>query len=857
MKARIVALGWLGVVAIVAGARWFQDHGLAALGRVDADAGARHLSEQSCDDATLALALTAAPVELGGVLRGRVTASGPLRSLALVLGDEVVVDRVMLGGRPALPPSGLLSDLVAQPAALARFAVEEAVATPADFEVKFRVPVDGANLPVFLEPSALVRVVDPMRIATLTVELPDGGALVAAGGGGEPVQKGPGRHALGAWDDGSDPLLIGAAEWRNGSGSLATQRFVAARGQLPDAALEAAARAIVERSLGGKPLAPRTIAFVTGDSARAFPRRAASWRAAPVPRRAAELAYAILEAALPTSADDDALSRALPAALLLDGIVPDAAAPPRSYAPFTIPESRRAGLRAWTALAAVYGDLARAAEREAWGAVAAGGTARPALLDDPGAAALAAWALAGVEARFEGLVREVRSSRSELKGVWIVEPPPPPGVTLRVPIVFVGRERAQVETLEISGRRTPLPPFALKETPLVIVVDPQRQLPRRDALDAVYPLEYVPTAFAVASDASALAVAVTRAAGDADHGVFVMERGDDTRLSWRRWSATPARTESLRWILPRRFLALEGGDGGARVLDCSDGALSRYESRLRIAPRTGIFVTESERAPGCFAHVVHDLVSGLERPLPAPRRAAVRFVEYDDSVDPRAEIVAEAEDGRAALLDLHGGERFRLPWLAASVHDVRRADFGYALVLEALDSSRLVLLRPDGERLEEIVVPGRVRGWTFVTETGLFYAVAQDGTRGHVVVRARFGGGRAVELYRGPDRPLPDVLTQKGVVLVDAESDGARRDEPRRLLFLPFDREGDAERAARLISAEAFLAPPPVLASAGRYLYYLRAQGGPKGLPGPQRPRVLTSFDFLTGREDLLETEAR
>jgi len=27
---------------------------------------------------------------------------------------------------------------------------------------------------------------------------------------------------------------------------------------------------------------------------------------------------------------------------------------------------------------------------------------------------------------------------------------------------------------------------------------------------------------------------VTRAAGDADHGVFVMERGDDTRLSWRR-----------------------------------------------------------------------------------------------------------------------------------------------------------------------------------------------------------------------------------------------------------------------------------------------------------------------------------
>jgi hypothetical protein len=128
VKARLVALGWVGVAAIVAGARWFQDHGLAALGRVDADAGARHLSEQSCDDATLALSLSASPVELGGVLRGRVTASGPLESLALVLGDEVVVDRVTLGGRPALPPSGLLSDLVAQPAALTRFEVEEAVA---------------------------------------------------------------------------------------------------------------------------------------------------------------------------------------------------------------------------------------------------------------------------------------------------------------------------------------------------------------------------------------------------------------------------------------------------------------------------------------------------------------------------------------------------------------------------------------------------------------------------------------------------------------------------------------------------------------------------------------------------------
>jgi hypothetical protein len=857
MKARLVAAGWLGVAAIAGGAHWLFEHGLASLGRADADAGASHLSAQSCDDAELVLTLSASPVELGGVLRGRVTASGPLRGLALVLGDAVVVDGVTLGGKPAAPPSGLLADLVARPAALARFVVAEPVPTPAEFEVKFRVPVDGANLPTFVEPAALVRVVEPMRLAGLTVELPEGGALVEFVAGGEPRQRGPGRQVLGAWDDAHDPLLIGAAEWRNGSGSLASQRFVAARGQLPDAALEAAARAIVERSLDGKPLAPRTLVLAGGEAARAFPRRAASWRAAPLPRRAPELAYALLEAALPTSADDDELVRALPAALLLDGIAPDLAAPLRSYAPFTIPESRRAGLRAWTALVAIHGERARAAERDAWSALAAGVAARPALLDESGPAALAAWALAGIEARFDGLVREVRSSRSELHGDWVVSPPPPPGVTFRVPIVFVGHERAQVESLEISGARTPLPPFALRETPLVVVVDPQRLLPRRDARDAVYPLEFAPTAFAVASDASALAVALTRATGGDDHGVFVMERGDDARLSLRRWNAAPVRTDAMRWILPRRFLALEGADGAARVLDCSDGAFERCDAPLLVSPRSGVFVTESERAPGCFAHVVHDLASGLERPLPAPRRSPVRFVECDDSVEPRDEIVAEAADGRAALLDLHGVERFRLPWLAASVRDVRRTDFGYALVLEALDSSRLVLLRPDGERLEEIVVPGRVRGWTFVAETGLFYVVAQDGVRGHVVVRTRYGGGRAAELYRGPDRPLPDVLTQKGVVLVDAESDAARRDEPRRLLFLPFDREGDAERAARPICAEAFLAPPPVLASAGRYLYYLRAQSGPKGLPGPQRPRVLTSYDFLTGREDPLETEAR
>jgi hypothetical protein len=347
-------------------------------------------------------------------------------------------------------------------------------------------------------------------------------------------------------------------------------------------------------------------------------------------------------------------------------------------------------------------------------------------------------------------------------------------------------------------------------------------------------------------------VVVSRATADeggvGGNGVLVMEAGPDARLSGRSWTPIARSLAGLEWVVPRRFLALDERDGGKALLDLADGSIEGLSERILVAPRGGAFIREVERAAGCYAHVVHDLRSGLERPLPSLQRAPVTWVRGAE------EIVTQAEDGRAAVLDLRGRERFTLPWLAASVRDVRHFDsIGYALVTEAVDGSRVALRRQDGTPIEEIEVPGRLRGWTFFEATSFFYLVAEAAPRLHVVARARFGGGRAIELYRGADRPLGDTLTPKGVVLVDADSDAAAPGDPRRLLFLPFDAEGEAERSARQVCAEAFLDPPPVLASAGRYLYYLRAEGGPRGLPGEQRPRSLQRYDFLTGREESLE----
>jgi hypothetical protein len=519
-----------------------------------------------------------------------------------------------------------------------------------------------------------------------------------------------------------------------------------------------------------------------------------------------------------------------------------------------VPPAERAGLRAWLALDFAFGNRARQAARDWWHGLSSGGVERPPFFSEEGVPAVVTWALAGAEVRFDRLTLDPRGTRFDVRGDLIVDPPPPFGARFVATLLFVGKERVQVKLLPIEGLRTPLPSQDLKETPLLIGVDPGHRLPRRPGADVTFPVRYMKTAFAIAADASALAVGVARATadrgsdGNAGNGVLVMEAGPDARLTGRSWTPTSHSVGELEWVVPRRFLALSERDGGTALLHLTDGSVDHFAERILVAPRGGAFISEVERAPGCFAHVVHDLRSGLEQPLPSLVHAPVAWVRGAD------EIVTQAADGRAALLDLRGRERFRLPCLAASVRDVRRFDsIGYALVTEALDGSRIVLRRQDGEAIEQIEVPGRLRGWNFIEETSLFYLVAQSGPHMHVVARARFGGGRALELYRGADRPLGDAITQKGVVLVDAESDAAPPGEPRRLLFLPFDAEGESERSARLICAEAFLNPPPVLASAGRYLYYLRADGGPRGLPGEQRPRSLQRYDFLTGREESLE----
>ena len=872
MKLPFVLLGWTGVAAIAVGTHWLYRRGVDRIGGSEPGASAAHLAAQRCDEAQLDLALTADPVELTGILRARVTAGASLQEVALVVGDGVVVDLVVVGGHEAAAPSELLAGIIARPRALASFRADEAVASPADLEVRFRAALDGANLPLFVEPTRLVRVAEPMRLASVTVELPRGGALLCrplkpgdhASKGGEPAsQFGEGRHVLGPFDDSREPLLLGPSESRDGGDWLATQRFVAAKGALPSPATEASARAIVERGLGERKLPARTLAFLGGEAARAFPRREPAWCAAPPPRDGPELALALLEAAAPDVPGHDkpdrdeparALAHALAPALTVFGLATDAASALLDTAPATVPPAQRTGLRAWLALDFAFGNAARQAARDWWHALQNGSAERPPFLAEPQVAAVVAWAIAGTDVRFEGLMVDVHGLRNEVRGDLVVDPPPPAGSRFAATLLFVGEERVEVELLPIEGPRTPLPPLVLHETPLLIGVDPGHRLPRRPGADVTFPLHYMKTAFAIAADASALAVGVSRATGDdggvgaAGNGILVMEAGPDARLSGRSWTPTAHSVADLEWVVARRFLALAERGGGTALLHLADGSIDRFGERILVAPRGGAFISEVERAPGCFTHVVHDLRSGLEQPLPSLRHAPVAWVRGAD------EIVTQAADGRAVVLDLHGREHFRLPWLAASVRDVRRFDsIGYALVTEALDGSRIVLRKQDGEAIDELDVPGRLRGWSFFEATSFFYLVAEAGPRLHVVARARFGGGRAIELYRGADRPLGNALTQKGVVLVDAESDAAPPGEPRRLLFLPFDAEGEAERSARLVCAEAFLDPPPVLASAGRYLYYLRAEGGPRGLPGEQRPRALQRYDFLTGREESLE----
>jgi hypothetical protein len=879
MKARLVALGWTGVVAIAAGARLAaekleaREHGEPAPLR-------SHLESQRCEAAALEIALSSDPLELHGLLCATVAGESPLEELRLLAPDDVEIEAVAVDGAAALESTPWISTLVATPRSRRTFELaRRARSRAADVSVRFRLPASapgGEPLPLACDPLSLVELGPDAELAVLDVVVPEGLSLLARGGAPhQPIELPAGKRSLGPWTGGGAPLLFGRFELRAAAEAFGPVALVAAPGELPERALEAEALA---RSLRATPRVAgpsRAILFRSGLAPGEVVALGGSWFAAAPTREPEELAHALLATAHLSSAPPggDPLSAALPAALVLFAQADSSDGGASSLPDFARARSLEPGLRAWRALEAVFGERARAAaaqlhERRLGGDA----TELPPLLGEAAARSLLAWALAGAQARVEGWRAEMLRGRTLASGEIVLEPPPPPAAALPVELWFVGRDRLREERILVSGPRTRFEEVELLESPLLLVLDPQGALPRREVEPALLPLELEPCAFAMAPDASALAVAVTGGGARPNCGVSVLRASGEGELEVARWQPTEAPVRRLEWAVPGRHLAFADGDGRSRLLDVAHGAILDFEGDLSVAPRRGFLLESSERIAGCFSHAVHDLPRGLSWPLAVARRGPARWVAGGDD-----ELLAAGPDGRARVLDRSGRTIFELPFLARALRVLRREPFGFVAAVDTALGGRVALFDPTGRPLRSLAVPGRVSAANYSPDTGALLVFSAEGRRDYRVTRVELEGGEGETLYRGPDRPLPHASPRRGLLLVEAGSDDAPPGAPRRLDFVSFDalvrrragageepaalpRAGardEPERGRRLVSAEACLDPPPVIASAGRYLYYLRARGGPRGLRGELRPRALYRYDFLAGREEPLEIASR
>lgn len=863
MRLLLVAAGWAGVAAIAAATRLAADRLDADPERFDSDTRASHLEGQACPEASLTVELADDPLELRGTLRATVVADAPLRWLHAVAETEVEIESVVVDGVQAGESAPWFSALVAASRTQRRFKAARRARTPAaDVTIGFRRALTrpgGEPLPCAFDAVALVELAADGGLTELEVVVPEGVGLVTGGPAPEErIERGPGRHLLGPWRRGEAPLVIGRVRSQPASADFGPILYVGAGSDLPDAALERAARERLLREMAPVEGPPRAVLFRPGLERDALVELGGGWFAAAPPRDAARLAHVVLASALSIASREnrDPLVAALPAALLLDGCDPVEETDPAPAAPRTR-GADQAGRRAWRALGAAFGASAREAARELLARRLGGEEGgQPAFLDQPDVRAILRWVREGADVRLGAWRVDALQGRAYASGEIVVVPPPP--VMLKISLLLVGDSRMAQQDLLVGGERTRFEGFALPERPRLVAIDPKGVLPHRGGAPPAIPLEVTPVGFAVAPDASALAVALVRGGPEPIRGVSVLRTDSDGALVVARWEPLAHRAASLEWAVAGRSLVVTDRVGTPQLLDVQDGTRIPFEGSLAVAPRRGFLVESHERAPGSFSHTLHDLVGGISWPIPVARRGPVRWLAGGD------DLVVAGVHGRATIVDRRGRPRHELPLLLRSARILRRESFGLAAAVDTLTGGRVTLFDGHGREFRSMTVEGRVLGLSFVPDSGALLVFTQSGPGAHEVTRIEIGGDyRGTTLYRGPDRPLPDAPARRGLLFVRGEREGDAPDAPRRLEFVPFESLGrgdsgaEGEQSARLVSADALLEPGPVAASAGRYLYYLRARGGPRALPGELLPRALHRYDFLAGREEPLEIEGR
>ena len=480
------------------------------------------------------------------------------------------------------------------------------------------------------------------------------------------------------------------------------------------------------------------------------------------------------------------------------------------------------------------------------------------MLRDRGARRVYSWASRspGVDVRFDSVEILPRDQQFELVVNVTVDPAPPgmipsPGVDL----LLVWESSAHRVRCDFTGGKANVRRKVV-ERPVRLVIDPDHVFPDCRLENNVYlPRGGEPLSFAVAPDSSKLAISVAELDRTIGRGVLSLyDLVGDVPASFRDWYEISGTVEDIRWITPERYLYLTLNSDRSQdrcILDLSDGRIRPFENHAVPALGSTTLLLNQERASGRYRHALYRLSTRREVAFANEYPGPLRWVKGAE------EVVVSGRGGRAIVIDLAGNVRTNLPSSAAEVRDVRRSELGYTFVTESARGSELHLVPSDGRSAVQrlLSASGRIRDYFFSADSGYFYAFVEVSRNSHLVYGSRPDEDPKL-LYFGPHRPLSHLHSSKGAVLVEDSSVTGDPSAAKRLRFIPYpvDRETwDAEDTVTTILCEAaFLAPPPQLSSAGRYLYYVRPETGPENVMTAHRRRALYRYDFLTLREEKL-----
>ncbi len=439
--------------------------------------------------------------------------------------------------------------------------------------------------------------------------------------------------------------------------------------------------------------------------------------------------------------------------------------------------------------------------------------------------------------------------------VRLTRPPPPlPAETLeapmQIPVLFVGRRFTRRSLIAIDSSRRQRILHREENLGEVdrIVLDPDRLLPdlRRDNNEFLHRPRIV--RFAVSESGVHALLWRTSSASRASVTLLSLDKDRQKTYDFSR------PVHGLRWLDhgSRLLLSMAGSSGpdSHRLLEVDVGRLHSLSGVCEPSDTGRHVLAQQELADGRIWHSCYDVVDRRETPLLNQNGRRV------DWVDGAEELVVEESSPSTRIVRLDGEIRAIIPRPRSRIRFLSATPVGYSFIDDGAESARLFLVEAgstSAEDLQEIgsQLPCIVRSSFFSQDTGYFHVIGESGSGRQVLYRIPLHKERRVLVDELPGMPLLHLRTVSGVVVVDdataREPGGAHR-----LTYYPFDPSEPLNRSrSKEICAAAFLDPPPVLANAGRRLYYLKALGSAE-VYGEYRSVVLCSYDFLTEVEETL-----